>query len=170
MWHLARGSAYASTGQLEKALPELKQLHAVAGDQTIEDLLVMANPATSILELADHALAGEIATARGQLDEAVVLFEKAVAIEDALRYMEPPDWAQSMRLYLGQALLDIGQPARAESVFNEDLEDLRENGWALHGLWHSLEAQGKANQARAARRRFEGAWKRADVALQAAHF
>ncbi len=170
LWHFVRGSAYANTDRADEALNELKKLHAAAADHAIEDLLVVVNPAAIILELAGHALAGEIASARGRLDEAVASFEKAVALESALAYMEPPDWAQSMRLYLGQALLESGQPARAETVFNEDLKNLRENGWALHGLWHSLAAQGRKESAQTARRRFDEAWNRADVELEAAHF
>ena len=67
-------------------------------------------------------------------------------------------------------MLESGQPAKAENVFNQDLENLRENGWALHGLWHSLAAQGRKESAQTARRRFDEAWNRADVELEAAHF
>ena len=67
-------------------------------------------------------------------------------MQDALNFNEPPDWPQSMRLYLGAALLEAGRAKDAEGVYREELRDLRDNGWALFGLWQSVRAQGRSSE------------------------
>lgn len=165
-----RGSAFVGRGELEKAQLELERLKASARDPALKDVLTVANPVSRILELAFHGLEGEIAMARGQHSRAVSAFESAVRLQDTLKYIEPPDWGQSMRLYLGNSLLKAGRPRDAEAVYREDLREFRGNGWALFGLWQSLRQQGKVRQARQVRTHFERAWKGADVRLAASTF
>jgi tetratricopeptide (TPR) repeat protein len=117
-----------------------------------------------------RALSGEIAKARGQRGEAVLAFEQAVRMQDALNFNEPPDWPQSMRLYLGAALLEAGRAKDAEGVYREELRDLRDNGWALFGLWQSVRARGRSAEAQEIRERFDRAWKNADVVLRSSIF
>lgn len=157
MWQYARGTAHARNGRVDKARKELRRLQRLSNDERLENLLVMANPAKTILEIGVHVLTGEIAETRDDLDGAIAAYERAVEVEDGLGYMEPPDWAQSVRLHLGEALLSAGQPARAERVFREDLRWLFENPRALKGLVRSLDDQGKETEARVAHRRFEAA-------------
>jgi predicted Zn-dependent protease len=73
-----------------------------------------------------------------------------------------------VRLPLGQVLLDAGRPVAAEAAFRADLKKHPENGWALFGLEKALRAQSKAADADAVQRRFDAAWKHADVKLTAA--
>ena len=91
--------------------------------------------------------------------------KKAVAIEDALPYMEPPFSYMPMRHGLGAAMLAAGDAAGAEKVYREDLERNPNNGWALFGLAQSLMAQGKNEAAAEVMKRFEAAWLRADVKI-----
>jgi len=170
LWRYARGSAFSRRGEIEKASGELEQLRANAADPSLKGSLNSINPAPRILELATRALEGEIAMAGGQHDAAVRSFEEAVRIQDSLDYVEPPDWGQSMRLYLGAALLKAGRPGDAEAVYLADLREFRENGWALFGLWQSLRDQRKSVEAQKARERFERAWKGSDVSLNASIF
>ena len=81
-----------------------------------------------------EVLAGEIAAARGQSDAAISHLERAVRLEDALAYTEPPEWQSPPRLTLGAILLESGRPAEAETVYWEDLRRNRNTGWALYGL------------------------------------
>jgi hypothetical protein len=72
-----------------------------------------------------------------------------------------------VRLALGSALLADGQHAAAETAFREELRRNPENGWSLHGLVQSLEAQKRdAAKERAA---LERAWQNADMKLAASH-
>ncbi|MDP2142162.1 MAG: hypothetical protein Q8L20_15245 [Gammaproteobacteria bacterium] len=165
-----RGAALAATGDVAGAEAELAALDVVLQNPALQSQRASVNSADRILAVARHSLAGEIANAKGDFTTAITEFSQAVALQDQLRYMEPPDWIQSMRLFLGQAYLNAGQPAEAEAVFLEDLVLLQDNGWALHGLTDALEAQGKTAEAAVARERFDEAWEDADVELTKAHF
>lgn len=83
------------------------------------------------------------------------------------RAASPPDWPLPVRHVLGAVLLDTGRAREAEAVYRRDLEVFPENGWALAGLARSLEAQGRTDEAAAARQRFERAWAHADVEITA---
>ncbi len=103
-----------------------------------------AGLARSIVEIARHSLAGEIAFRRNRLTEAEQHLRTAMAIEDELMYMEPPWWIEPVRHALGAVLLRAGQPREAERVYREDLARFPRNCWSLHGLAESLKAQGRA--------------------------
>ena len=164
-WHYFRGSAFAGLGEIDKAGSEMEALAKTSRDPAVTDVLSGANSAGAILAMLSSALSGEIAKARGRYGVAVLAFEQAVRLQDALNFNEPPDWPHSMRLYLGAALLKAGRPKDAEGVYREELRDLHDNGWALFGLWQSVRAQGRSAEAREVQERFERAWRDADVAL-----
>jgi tetratricopeptide (TPR) repeat protein len=162
--HFARGTALASTRKLDEAEAERKALDAIAAGIK-EGTTVGNSQAKDVLAIASHALAGEIAAQRGENDAAIAELTKAVNLEDANRYDEPPDWLQPVRHSLGAVLLRAGKAADAEKVYREDLVRWPENGWALWGLALALEKQGKTKDAQSARARFEKAWARADVKI-----
>jgi hypothetical protein len=60
-------------------------------------------------------------------------------------------------------LLKSGKAAEAEKRFTEDLKMYPENGWALAGLYKSLQAQGKKKEADAVKARYEVAFAEAEV-------
>src|SRR5690606_9282445 len=99
-------------------------------------------------------------------DDAFTAFKKAIEIEEALNYTEPPDWFFSVRHSLGHWLNVAGKYAQAESIYLDDLENFPSNGWALAGLYNSLKAQGKTVQAKEAKKRFEKAWANADIDIR----
>lgn len=165
-----RGAAFAAKGDIASAEAELAALRTTLQNPVLETQRAAVNSAKSILTISEHSLAGEIANAKGDFEDAIAHFTMAVDLQDKLRYMEPPDWIQSMRLFLGQAYLNAGKPELAEPVFLEDLSLLQENGWALHGLADALEAQNKTAEAAVVRERFSEAWEGADVELTKAHF
>jgi tetratricopeptide (TPR) repeat protein len=66
---------------------------------------------------------------------------------------------------LGDALLQAGQPEKAEDVYRKDLDWHQNNGWALFGLWQSLAAQGKSEEADETYKKFRYAWRNADTNL-----
>ena len=169
-WHYFRGSAFAGLGELDKAESELRTLTTTSVDPALKDVISGANSAVPILAMLCRALSGEIALARGKSGDAVLAFEEAVRMQDALNFNEPPDWSQSMRLYLGAALLKDGRAKDAERVYREELQYLHDNGWALFGLCQSVRAQGRTAEVKEIRERFDRAWKNADVVLSASVF
>lgn len=166
MWSYVLGSAHVGDGRLDLAEDELANIQAQAEADGVDDTGVWPTPASHVLKLAVHALQGEIAEARGNLDAAIAHYQAAVEMQDASHYTEPPDWSQSMRLYLGAALLDAGRAEDAEAVYRKDLEWNQQNGWSTFGLAQALEAQGKVQDAIILKRQFDSLWRNADIELE----
>jgi tetratricopeptide (TPR) repeat protein len=154
----ARGVALARKGDVAGAESEMTKLRAAAADPALKGLTILSyNTAADILGIAAEALAGEIATVRQRWDEAETHFGKAIALEDALVYIEPPEWVIPPRQNLGRAQMLAGRFAAAERTFEADLERFAENVWSLRGLKQSLEKQGRQADARAVQARIEKA-------------
>lgn len=168
--HYARGVALARKGDLAAAHRERDQL--VPLRDTTEILFLDTNdyPAVTLLQIADALLEGELAMAAGSVDAAVGHFERAVALQDGLPYMEPPFWYYPTRQSLGAALLAAGRAGEAEAVYRRDLEDYPHNGWSMFGLAESLAAQGRTDEAAEVREMFTHVWARADVELTGSRF
>ena len=168
IWHYARATAFARTGDVDNAIAEREKLLPLktAGDVTFLDTILY--PATQLLDIADALVQGEIAMAQGDPDAAATHFARAVEVQDELPYTEPPFWYYPTRHSLGKALLAAGQFADAESVYRADLDMYPRNGWAMFGLMEALEAQEK--DASDVASRFETVWANADVTLTASRF
>jgi tetratricopeptide (TPR) repeat protein len=158
MWHYARGVAFAAKGDVEPAHSEaakIADLNQKTGGNYPADL---AGAAPDVLRLARHVVEGRIAQAEGDTERAVKEFRVAVAIQDALPYLEPPFWYYPVRQSLGAALLRAGQAEEAERVFQQSLEQFPRNGWALYGLMQAQQVQGKAAAAQETEQRFKQVW------------
>jgi pimeloyl-ACP methyl ester carboxylesterase/tetratricopeptide (TPR) repeat protein len=163
-WHYARGSAYAAMNQSANADAELKALQALV--KTIPaDAPMGNNVAVNVMKVADLALQGRIAFARGDKQAAFNLLNQAAAAEDATSYNEPADWDLPVREVLGGLLLSNGDYAPAEKAFRDELKRHPRNGRALFGLAESLKQQGNKSSAQMVWREFEDAWKDADTKL-----
>ena len=160
-----KGSAYIAKGSLDGAKQELSNIQHIAKSPDVSVNRAGATATAELLALAAHALDGEIKLAEGDLAGAIAAFEKGVALEDTNNYTEPPDWPQSMRLYLGNALLVAGRFEEAETVFRKDLRWHQNNGWSLFGLMKALEAQNKKNEAKVIQKQWASVWSHADVKL-----
>jgi len=162
MAHYARGVAFAATGKPADAAAELEAVKQAGPGASADD--------KPVIDIATHALMGEIAQRAGRLDEAAAHYRAAQAVEDGILYFEPPTWYYPIRHSLGAVLLGAGKAAEAETVYREDLKRFPENGWALFGLMQALRAQGKNAEATMVDARFRAAWKNADVTLTASRF
>ena len=170
--YYARGVAHAAKGQWPEAQAALDTVKKIAAGTAAHDQIALTaggGENKTIMEIAMHALVGEIAERRGQND-AAGHFREAVRLQDSFNYIEPPQWYYSVRHSLGAVLLRHGQAAEAERVYREDLKKFPENGWALFGLMKALEAQGKSADAKAVEARFRKAWAGSDVTLTASRF
>jgi tetratricopeptide (TPR) repeat protein len=160
-----KGSAHIAKGSLDGAKREFSNIQLIAQSPDVSVNRAGATATAELLALAAYALDGEIKLAEGDLAGAIAAFEKGVALEDTNNYTEPPDWPQSMRLYLGNALLVAGRFEEAEGVFRRDLRWHQNNGWSLFGLMKALEAQDKKNEAKVIQNQWESVWSPADVEL-----
>jgi tetratricopeptide (TPR) repeat protein len=170
IWHYTQGSALAAGGNIVGATRELSRLRQARERVENSKVRGFVNPPTTLLDLATDGLVGEIAEARGANAEAVEAYSDAVALQDDLRFIEPPDWPQPMRLYLGAALLRAGDPQAAEQIYRQDLAWNQNSGWALYGLGQSLREQGETEAAAQVEADFQKSWKSADVSLTASKF
>ena len=167
-WHYARGMAFAATGKLTEAESERKALVEAENSTPPDAIFAMPfnNLTRNILKIADDVLGAKIAVADKDYMAAIPLLRDAVAIQDNLKYGEPPDWYFPVRESLGAALLISGNAAEAEKVFREDLERNPRNGRSLFGLRESLKALGRTYDAQFVEQQFEAAWKNADTQLK----
>jgi tetratricopeptide (TPR) repeat protein len=160
-WHFARGMALAGTGKVAEAEGEYK-IVSDAEAATPPDLVFampVNNKAKDILKIAADVLGAKIAIAKKDNTTAIYMLTAAVAIQDSLKYGEPPDWFFPVRESLGAALLMNGDAAGAEKVFRADLERNPRNPRSLWGLREALKAQGKDYDAGFVQKQFEASWK-----------
>jgi len=168
IWHYARGLAYTARNNFEAAEQELKALEQIAANDTLQEITIWEiNTTQELMQIATHVLEGELAARKNDFPKAIAHLEEAINIEDQLSYNEPPDWFFPVRQSLGAVLLSAGKPKEAEGVYREDLKKFPENGWSLYGLYESLLAQGRQDEAKEVYQRFEQAWIHADVELAA---
>jgi len=167
-WHFAQGMALAGTGKLTEAEAQHKFL-ADAVQITPDDAVFampINNKTKDILTIARDVLGAKIAVAKKDLPGAIGQLREAVAVQDSLKYGEPPDWFFPVRESLGAALLMSGDNPGAEQVFRDDLERNPRNPRSLFGLEQALKAQGKDYDAGFVQRQFKTAWKGGAPALK----
>lgn len=169
IWRFARGVSLAAKGDVAAARGEQVRFREQA-KKVPAGAMMVANPAEKVLTIAEEMLEGEILYREGKIDDAVRHLRAAIAVEDTLNYMEPPDWVQPVRHALGAILLDAGGTTRVEQaldVYREDLRRWPENGWSLYGMAETLATMGKTDEAAEYRRRFKLAFSQSDIDLRA---
>ena len=160
-WHFARGMALAAKGKISEAEAEHKAV-AEAEANTPEDVVFampVNNKAKVVLAVARDVLGGKIALAKKDNAAAIALLQKAVAVQDSLKYSEPEDWFFPVRESLGAALLVNNDAAGAEKVFREDLDRHPRNPRSLFGLEQALKAQNRDYDAGFVQKQFQASWK-----------
>ena len=169
-WHFARGMALAAKRKVAEAETE-HRIVSEAADKTPPDqvfAMPVNNKAKDVLNIATNVLGAKIALAKHDSANAIALLRKAVAIQDTLKYDEPPDWFYPVRESLGAALLLNGNAGEAEKVFREDLERNPRNPRSLFGLSEALRAQNRAYDAQFVDKQFQSNWKSTEIKLKVA--
>jgi tetratricopeptide (TPR) repeat protein len=161
----AKGVAHAVKGHGDVARQHLARVAQIA-----EDVKSDAGEMDQVVDIAHHALAGEIAYRAGNLAEAETHFRAAMKIEDAFNYTEPPQWNYPIRHSLAAALSEAKRHAEAEQLLREDLRRFPGNVWALTGLATALHAQNKHTEAAATEKLLAAAAQHADVKFTKARF
>ncbi len=160
-WHFARGMALAGKGKIAEAEAEYK-IVAEAERATPPDVIFtmpINNKTKDILKIAENVLGAQLALARKDNASAVSKLREAVAVQDTLKYDEPPDWFFPVRESLGGVLLMNGDAKGAEKVFREDLVVNPRNPRSLFGLHHALKAQDRDSDAWFVEKEYRDSWK-----------
>lgn len=162
MWRYARALALAARGNRTAAAGE-RDAFEKAKAAVPAGMPWGQNKAGDVLALASEIVAARVAASPAA---AVPHWQKAVSLQDALVYDEPPDWYYPVRESLGAALLRAGRAADAEKVLREGVKHSPRNGRMLFGLAESLKAQRKVEDAAWVQREFTAAWSKADIPLR----
>jgi tetratricopeptide (TPR) repeat protein len=160
-WHFARGMALAGKGKTTEAEAEYK-IVSEAERATPPDVIFtmpINNKTKDILKIAENVLGAQLALARKDNASAVSKLREAVAVQDTLKYDEPPDWFFPVRESLGGVLLMNGDAKAAEKVFREDLVVNPRNPRSLFGLHRALKAQDRDSDAWFVEKEFRDSWK-----------
>jgi tetratricopeptide (TPR) repeat protein len=166
VWHYARAMAFISKDEIKNAEKEINQLEMLRTNKSLEKLAIWGiNSAGNLIKIAYEVAKGELETKRKNYSLAIKHLKQAVALEDLLRYDEPPTWFYPCRQNLGTALIEAGKYNEAQMVFEQNLKDIPENGWGLFGLYQSLLKQNKNDEANEVKKRFDNAWQYADITL-----
>ncbi|MDP2527746.1 hypothetical protein [Maribacter dokdonensis] len=164
----ARGMAFLSLGDIEKAKKELYSLETFAKDESLKEITIWdINTVSVLVQIARNVLKAEILAKEFKYSESISLLREAIKIEDGLNYNEPPDWFFSVRHHLGAIQIEAGLYKDAVSTYKEDLLRLPKNGWALHGLklaYENLNNQDKVKEVELLRKQ---SWENADIVLTA---
>jgi len=159
LWHYGRALAYDAK-QNQAAAARERAAFEQARKQVKADADWGQNKAAPVLELASEILAARIQ------GDAVTHLRRAVEIQDAFVYDEPPAWYYPVRESLGAALLRAGNAGEAEKIFREGLRRSPKNGRMLFGLLESLKAQNKTEESTWVQSEFDAAWSKSDTKLR----
>jgi len=142
MHHQARAVALAALGEAHAAARAAAGFDA-ARAAVPAGYAYFNNRADDILAVGAAMMRGEMAYHAGDFETGFDWLRRAVAAEDRLAYNEPRAWMHPPRHALGALLLEQGQVAEAQAVYEADLgltEDLpvsrqnRGNIWSLAGF------------------------------------
>ncbi len=164
--HYARGTAFAATGDVDKAKAELLGIPSLIKSDEVARIVRASNPATTLLKIAQALLEGAIHEAEGKYDSASASYKTAVSFQDTLPYMEPPFWYYPTRQSLAKSLMLEKKYAQAEQTYRDDLEFYPKNGWSMFGLAESLAAQNKTEEAENVKQKAKNIWYMADVEVK----
>ncbi|KAE8408634.1 hypothetical protein BDV37DRAFT_295224 [Aspergillus pseudonomiae] len=151
----AQGLAYSALGRIQEA--EAIQQDFEAARAAVPSTRFNSIPCkqVDVLKVSSAMLHGELEYRRGNYEVAFASLRKAIQLEDALPYSDPPPWMQPVRHALGGLLLEQNRVEEAEVLFKEDLGFAKDfprrraklnNVWGLHGLHECLTRLGKSDE------------------------
>jgi tetratricopeptide (TPR) repeat protein len=165
MWDFAQGYASLKEGDIRRAQSMRDKVLKFAENA---ESTFRFHDGGQLVGIAGHILDGEIKLTQGNFDAAIIAFETAVELEDALDYDEPEPLPFAARHWLGAAQLEAGRATAAEQTFRDELADHPKNGWSLYGLKAAIAAQGREDAA--VEREFRNSWERSDTWITASRF
>ncbi len=166
-WHYARGVALALKGDAGGAIGEAEAIAGLRETADLKNLTDNMVPAPQVIQTAELVVRARAAQAKGDYAASAGLLREAIALDDAIPYMEPPYWYYPIRQTLATVLLQAGRTDEAVQAYREALMRTPGNGWALYGLKEAYAKSGDRFAASATRELYRKAWAGdADPALE----
>jgi tetratricopeptide (TPR) repeat protein len=165
LWDFSQGYAHLKQGQSDFAKLYLERVRKTAETSKAS---FRVSPAKELLSVVAGILDGEIKRMAGDVDAAIAAFEAASDTQEALTYDEPEPLPFSARHWLGAALNEARNFAKAEAVYRAELQHHPHNGWSLLGLQQALAGQGKKDAEVDAD--LSASWSRSDTWIRASRF
>ncbi|HYC62415.1 MAG TPA: hypothetical protein VEK79_22880 [Thermoanaerobaculia bacterium] len=166
LWQYAQAMALAEKGKVAEAAAAREKFESLRKVIPADSMFLGNNKSSDLLALAAATLEATMMWARGEKDRSIEAWRNAIEVEKTIQYDEPPAWHYPIRQSLGGALLRDGKAAEAEGVFREALAKKPRDGRLLFGLWQSLVAQKRENEAALVEAQFRTAWKDATETLR----
>ena len=129
------------------------------------EVRVFNNAAADVMKVAELALEGKIALARGDKQAGIDLLNKAIAAEDATYYAEPADWDLPVREVLGGVLLCMAITRLRKRSFVMRFCDGRATDARCSDLPRVCESRARKAPRKSVQGEFEKAWQHADTKL-----
>jgi tetratricopeptide (TPR) repeat protein len=158
IWLYARGVAHAARGDYASATASADLIETLERTSDFTLLKESHVPVQEVMRIARTLIMARIAQSRGDTRTAIVRFERAAALQDALPYTEPPYWYYPIRQSLAAALLQAGRYAEAERQFQRALARAPSNGWSYYGLAQLYKARGNSTAAQKAEADLAKTW------------
>jgi tetratricopeptide (TPR) repeat protein len=158
MWLYVRGAALAANRDFAGATAAASAIETIERTADFKLLKDSGVPAQEVLRIARTVILARVAQAKGDYRTAIIRFERAAALQDALAYTEPPYWYYPIRQSLAAALLQAGRYAEAERQFQRALSRAPANGWSYYGLAELHKSRGDTTAARKAEADLARTW------------
>ncbi|MBR1250248.1 tetratricopeptide repeat protein [Bradyrhizobium sp. AUGA SZCCT0169] len=158
MWLYVRGVALVANRDFAGATAAASAIETIERTADFKLLKDSGVPAQEVLRIARTVILARVAQAKGDYRTAIIRFERAAALQDALAYTEPPYWYYPIRQSLAAALLQAGRYAEAERQFQRALSRAPANGWSYYGLAELHKARGDGSAARKAEADLARTW------------
>ena len=158
MWLYARGVALAARRDFAGAAAAADAIETLERTADFKLLKEFKRPGAGSASDRAHADPGARRPGQRRHRTAIVRFERAAALQDALAYTEPPYWYYPIRQSLAAALLQAGRYAEAERQFQRALSRAPSNGWSYYGLAELHKARGNTTAARKAEADLARTW------------
>ncbi len=163
-WQYSRAMAQAAKRDA-RAPAARKRFESLLKAVPAESLYGANNKAAAVLALASATLDAQSSWSRGEKEQSIRDWRRALELEKTMQYDEPPAWHYPISQSLGAALLHTGQAEEAEKVFREAAGKRPRDGRLLFGLWQSLVALNRDSEATLVEQQFRTAWKDATAPL-----
>lgn len=160
IWHWCRAMAYLGKNNIN--LGNIERSEFTKAVTSVSDETWGNNKVKEILIIPALVLEAKINMLEYKANQAITLLSEAVQKQDNLVYDEPKPWFPA-RETLGAALYQSKRYREAEQVFRQDIKynDTKANPLnprSLFGLYKTLEAQRRFEEARYFKDRFNSIW------------